>query len=53
MQLEVPGDRHVVPPKSSQLQCEQHGLFDEAMGSLRSDGTAATLQRYIDGTLAS
>lgn len=26
-------DRHVVPPKSSQLQCEQHGLFDEAMGS--------------------
>lgn len=25
--------RHVVPPKSSQLQCEQHGLFDDAMGS--------------------
>ena len=24
--------RHVVPPKSSQLQCEQHGLFDEAFG---------------------
>jgi hypothetical protein len=21
-------ERHVVPPKSSQLQCEQHGLFD-------------------------
>ena len=26
-------DRHVVPPKSSQLQCEQHGLFDSALGS--------------------
>ena len=26
-------DRHVVPPKSSQLQCEQHGLFDAAFGS--------------------
>lgn len=25
--------RHVVPPKSSQLQCEQHGLFDSAFGS--------------------
>ena len=24
--------RHVVPPKSSQLQCEQHGLFDKAFG---------------------
>ncbi len=21
-------ERHVIPPKSSQLQCEQHGLFD-------------------------
>lgn len=26
-------DRHVVPPKSSQLQCEQHGLLDAAFGS--------------------
>ena len=25
--------RHVVPPKSSQLQCEQHGLLDDAIGS--------------------
>lgn len=25
-------ERHVVPPKSSQLQCEQHGLFDAAFG---------------------
>ena len=27
--------RHVVPPKSSQLQCEQHGLFDKAFGGDR------------------
>lgn len=26
-------ERHVVPPKSSQLQCEQHGLLDDAFGS--------------------
>jgi len=26
-------ERHVVPPKSSQLQCETHGLFDALMGS--------------------
>ena len=25
--------RHVVPPKASQLQCETHGLFDAMMGS--------------------
>lgn len=25
--------RHVVPPKSSQLQCEEHALFDAAFGS--------------------
>lgn len=25
--------RHIVPPKSAQLQCEQHGLFDTAIGS--------------------
>jgi len=31
--------RHVVPPKSSQLQCEQHGLFDKAFG-----GTAAAIK---------
>jgi len=32
-------ERHVVPPKSSQLQCEQHGLFDAAF-----DGTAAAIK---------
>jgi hypothetical protein len=26
-------ERHLVPPKSSQLQCELHGLFDAAIGS--------------------
>lgn len=25
-------DRHVVPPKSSQQQCELHGMFDAAIG---------------------
>lgn len=29
--------RHVVPPKASQLQCEQHGLFDDAIGSGDAD----------------
>ena len=32
-------ERHVVPPKSSQLQCEQHGLFDAAFG-----GTPAAIK---------
>lgn len=26
-------DRHVVPPKAAQLSCEQHGMFDAAIGS--------------------
>ncbi|CAB3922044.1 hypothetical protein LMG26858_05407 [Achromobacter anxifer] len=26
-------ERHVVPPKASQLQCETHGLFDAMMGN--------------------
>lgn len=33
-------ERHVVPPKASQLQCEQHGLFDAAFGS----GTPAAIK---------
>ncbi len=33
-------ERHVVPPKSSQLQCEQHGLFDSAFGG----GSPATIK---------
>ncbi|MDB5819263.1 MAG: hypothetical protein JWQ11_2903, partial [Rhizobacter sp.] len=28
----VTGERHVVPPKTSQLQAEQHGAFDDAFG---------------------
>ncbi len=26
-------ERHVVPPKSTQLEAEQHGMFDDAIGS--------------------
>ncbi|HKX41759.1 MAG TPA: hypothetical protein VJO99_11410 [Burkholderiaceae bacterium] len=33
-------ERHVVPPKSSQLQCEQHGLFDAAFAG----GTPAAIK---------
>lgn len=29
----VPSERHVVPPKTSQLEAEQHGCFDDAIGS--------------------
>lgn len=32
-------DRHVVPPKSAQQQCELHGVFDSAIG--RTDPDAA------------
>ena len=32
--------RHVVPPKASQLQCELHGLFDAAFGG----GTPAAIK---------
>lgn len=28
-----PTERHVVPPKSTQLEAEQHGMFDAAVGS--------------------
>ncbi|RZA14220.1 MAG: hypothetical protein EOP93_18975, partial [Lysobacteraceae bacterium] len=35
-------DRHIVPPKSSQQQCELHGMFDSAIGS-------ATPARIRDG----
>lgn len=30
-------DRHVVPPKSAQQQCELHGVFDFAIGSADPD----------------
>lgn len=34
-------ERHVVPPKSSQLQCEQHGLFDPDL----DQGTPEAIKR--------
>lgn len=34
-------ERHVVPPKASQLQCEQHGLLDDAIGSGDADRVKA------------
>ncbi len=33
LQWEVKGQRHLLPPKSSQFECELHGLFDDAFGS--------------------
>ena len=29
----MPSERHVVPPKTSQLEAEQHGCFDDVIGS--------------------
>lgn len=46
-------ERHLVPPKASQLQCEQHGLFDEAIGSGDADRvkTAYAIAAREAGTL--
>ena len=33
LQWHVDSQRHLVPPKASQFECELHGLFDEAFGS--------------------
>ena len=38
-------ERHVVPPKSSQLQCEQHGLFDPLFGDPANIKLAYELRR--------
>jgi hypothetical protein len=37
-------ERHVVPPKSSQLQCEHHALFDTAFGSGSPDAIKAAYE---------
>jgi hypothetical protein len=37
-------ERHVVPPKSSQLQCEHHALFDKAFGSADPDTIKAAYE---------
>lgn len=44
-------ERHVVPPKSSQLQCEQHGLFDPLFSDPASIKTAYGIASREAGTL--
>lgn len=44
-------ERHAVPPKSSQLQCEQHGLFDPLFGDPASIKTAYGIAARESGTL--
>ena len=38
--------RHVVPPKASQLQCEQHGLFDKALAARPRPSRRPTRPRH-------
>jgi hypothetical protein len=44
-------ERHAVPPKSSQLQCEQHGLFDPLLANPASIKTAYSIAAREAGTL--
>ncbi len=44
-------ERHVVPPKSSQLQCEQHGLFDAFSADPNAIKTAYAIAAKEAGTL--
>jgi hypothetical protein len=44
-------ERHAVPPKSSQLQCEQHGLFDAMFADPASIKTAYGIAAREAGTL--
>ena len=44
-------ERHVVPPKSSQLQCEQHGLFDSLFSNPADIKTAYAIAAREAGTL--
>ncbi|MGH7341491.1 MAG: hypothetical protein ACREKH_13455, partial [Candidatus Rokuibacteriota bacterium] len=44
-------ERHVVPPKSSQLQCEQHGLFDPLWADPASIKLAYEIAASESGTL--
>ncbi len=44
-------ERHVVPPKSSQLQCEQHGLFDALFASATDIKMAYAIAAREAGTL--
>lgn len=44
-------ERHAVPPKASQLQCEQHGLFDALFNSPADIKTAYQIAAREAGTL--
>lgn len=44
-------ERHVVPPKSSQLQCETHGLFDAMLGDPAGIRKAYEISARDTGTL--
>jgi hypothetical protein len=44
-------ERHAVPPKSSQLQCEQHGLFDAMFADPATIKTAYGIAAREAGTL--
>ncbi len=44
-------ERHFVPPKSSQLQCEQHGMFDAYFGDPTSIKDAYQIAAREVGTL--
>lgn len=47
----VVNERHVVPPKAAQLQCEQHALFDELMTDPDSIKNAYAIAAREAGTL--
>jgi hypothetical protein len=44
-------ERHVIPPKSSQLMVERHGLFDDPAGKMLSDQAAFQLASREAATL--
>ena len=43
LQWRVESERHIAPPKSSQLECEMHGRFDDAFGI----GSALDVRRML------
>jgi len=44
-------ERHAVPPKASQLQCEQHGAFDAMLSNAADIKTAYAIAARESGTL--
>jgi hypothetical protein len=46
-------ERHVVPPKTSQLQAERHGMFDAAIGTSTSAAAMYEVARRDQGRLDS